>query len=153
MYRSAQRIRAAEGDSRVPRFFFCPLPSTHESEGTLLELSDRSDKHPDASLRTEQNRKRKRKKSKADGQPGRKGKRSEKGTPRFSPSKIYFHPPGLRYSIDANGISVEKSTNKRNELMIINDKGRFSREDIRMNGERSGKISHRERETKGKGRG
>jgi len=59
MYRSAQRIRAkAEGDSHVLRFLFCPLPSIHESEETLLELSDRSDKHPDASRRTEQNRKR-----------------------------------------------------------------------------------------------
>lgn len=83
--------------------------------------------------------------------PVERGNVARKGRRVFPPAKFIFTPPGLRYSIDANGISVEKSTNKRNELMIINDKGRFSREDIRMNGERSGKISHRERETKGKG--
>lgn len=53
-YTSAQRIRTeAEGESRVSRFFFCPLPSAHESDGSPLELSDRSDKHPDAGRRTE----------------------------------------------------------------------------------------------------
>lgn len=45
---------------------------------------------------------------------------------------IYFHPQ-VTFDIDANGIlkvSVQKSKNKRNKIMIINDKGHFNREDI-----------------------
>lgn len=82
MYRSTQRIRGkAEGDSRVSRFFFCPLPSAHESEGTLLELSDRSDKHPDAGRRTKTESKERTKEieSRRPG-PDRCGERKGRGT-------------------------------------------------------------------------
>jgi len=134
MYRSAQRIKSGgrEGDSHVSRFLFCPLPSAHESEGALLELSDRSDKHPDAGRRTERSRARERKKSKADS-PFEGGNRMREGCRDFFFTK--FFRPYVTFDVDANGIPRvfsrwKKSTNKENKITITNDKGRLSREDI-----------------------
>jgi len=55
---SAQGIRVgAEGDLHVSRFLFCHR-RTRLGWGSVIrsELSDRSDKHPDAGWRTEQRR-------------------------------------------------------------------------------------------------
>ncbi|KYN04344.1 Heat shock 70 kDa protein cognate 4 [Cyphomyrmex costatus] len=47
----------------------------------------------------------------------------------FFSYKIYFHPR-VTFDINANGILIEKSTNKKKNIMITNDKGHLSRERI-----------------------
>lgn len=56
---------------------------------------------------------------------------NEKGMPHFFPRNFGLH---ITFGIDANGIlnvsEVEKSTNRKNKIIITNDKRRLSREDI-----------------------